>query len=46
MKNTKIQAKQHGLVGWVMNTTRGTVVGVIQGPDDKLELMSVVTVES
>lgn len=38
-QNTKLQAKQHGLVGWVMNTARRTVLGVAQGPEDKLELM-------
>ena len=28
-----------GLVGWVMNTTKGTVIGTIQGPSEKLKLM-------
>lgn len=38
-QGAQTQAQEHGLVGWVMNTGRGTVVGVVQGPADKVELM-------
>ncbi|KAM6311507.1 acylphosphatase-1 [Aegotheles albertisi] len=31
-KNTQKEAKRLGLVGWVQNTSHGTVQGQIQGP--------------
>ncbi|KAL3874445.1 hypothetical protein ACJMK2_037457 [Sinanodonta woodiana] len=33
------EAEQHGLVGWVRNTRRGTVLGIVQGPKDKVHKM-------
>ncbi|XP_074658562.1 acylphosphatase-2-like isoform X1 [Tubulanus polymorphus] len=38
-KYTRKTAQQHGLVGWVMNTSAGTVKGQVQGPEEKLILM-------
>ncbi|BFZ07571.1 hypothetical protein BsWGS_10610 [Bradybaena similaris] len=38
-KHTESQAKKLGLSGWVKNTATGTVVGVIEGPDDKVAIM-------
>ncbi|XP_065829516.1 acylphosphatase-2-like [Oscarella lobularis] len=38
-KNTQETARKLGLVGWVRNTEKGTVVGVIQGPNEKLQKM-------
>ena len=38
-QHTKETAEQYGIVGWVMNTTRGTVQGQIQGPPEKIRLM-------
>ncbi|XP_076321738.1 acylphosphatase-2-like [Tachypleus tridentatus] len=36
---TKDKAKELGLKGWVMNTHRDTVVGTIQGENDKIMVM-------
>ncbi|CAG9460777.1 unnamed protein product [Pedinophyceae sp. YPF-701] len=36
---TKSHAKRLGLVGWVMNTTQGTVVGECQGEGDSCKSM-------
>lgn len=38
-KNTRKQARSHGVVGWVENTPRGTVTGVLQGDTAKVQLM-------
>ncbi|CAG5132514.1 unnamed protein product, partial [Candidula unifasciata] len=38
-KHTESQAKKLGLSGWVKNTSSGTVVGVIEGPEDKVAIM-------
>ncbi|KAK6182293.1 hypothetical protein SNE40_010007 [Patella caerulea] len=38
-KHTKKTAVGHGLVGWVKNTPNKTVVGVVQGPEDKMQIM-------
>ncbi|XP_072032154.1 acylphosphatase-1-like [Amphiura filiformis] len=38
-KFTRDTAKKYGLVGWVKNTGSGTVVGVVQGPEDKVDFM-------
>jgi acylphosphatase len=31
------QAKELGLKGWVQNTSGGTVIGIIQGPNEEIE---------
>ena len=36
-KCTAEEGKQLKLVGWVMNTEQGTVVGQAQGPEDKFK---------
>lgn len=38
-KHTQAQGKLLGLKGWCMNTERGTVVGSMQGPTDKIMKM-------
>jgi acylphosphatase len=38
-KYTQAQAQQLGLVGWVMNTPAGSVVGEMQGPTQKVRDM-------
>lgn len=38
-KHTAINAKKHNCVGWVMNTKRGTVQGVVQGMKRDVESM-------
>ncbi|XP_065908483.1 acylphosphatase-2-like [Dysidea avara] len=38
-KHTEKQANLMALKGWVQNTPRGTVVGVIQGGQDAVESM-------
>lgn len=38
-KHTHKEAESLGLVGWVMNTESGTVVGEAQGPADKVQEM-------
>ncbi|XP_072193350.1 acylphosphatase-1 [Excalfactoria chinensis] len=35
-KYTQSEAKRLGLVGWVQNTSRGTVQGQAQGPADRV----------
>ncbi|XP_028927979.1 acylphosphatase-2 isoform X5 [Ornithorhynchus anatinus] len=37
---TEAEAKKMGLVGWVKNTSQGTVVGQVQGPEEKVNSMS------
>ncbi|KAL3874063.1 hypothetical protein ACJMK2_037127 [Sinanodonta woodiana] len=36
---TKKKARSLGLVGWVENTERGTVVGQVQGPAEQIAAM-------
>ncbi|XP_019867073.2 acylphosphatase-1-like [Aethina tumida] len=36
-KCTQKQAKLLGITGWIKNTSRGTVKGVIEGPTKKIE---------
>ncbi|KAM5165585.1 acylphosphatase-2 [Mantella aurantiaca] len=36
---TENEAKKLGVVGWVKNTRQGTVVGQVQGPEDKVSSM-------
>ncbi|GAB1295885.1 Acylphosphatase-2 [Apodemus speciosus] len=33
---TEGEAKKKGLVGWVKNTSKGTVIGQVQGPEEKV----------
>ena len=39
LQNTRKQARKHGVVGWVENTPRGTVRGLLQGDGAKVKLM-------
>ncbi|KAM6128465.1 acylphosphatase-2 [Pterocles gutturalis] len=36
---TEEEARKLGVVGWVKNTSKGTVTGQIQGPEDKVNAM-------
>ncbi|XP_015712234.1 acylphosphatase-2 [Coturnix japonica] len=36
---TEAEAKKLGVVGWVKNTSQGTVTGQVQGPEDKVNTM-------
>ncbi|XP_054557418.1 acylphosphatase-2 isoform X1 [Talpa occidentalis] len=36
---TEGEAKKIGVVGWVMNTSKGTVTGQVQGPEEKVNSM-------
>ena len=38
-KHTHATAKKLGLVGWVKNTSQGTVKGTLQGPDEPVRKM-------
>ncbi len=38
-KYTEKKGNELGLVGWVQNTPKGTVIGDAQGPVDSLEKM-------
>ncbi|XP_077865749.1 acylphosphatase-1-like isoform X1 [Saccoglossus kowalevskii] len=38
-KYTVRNSKKHGLVGWVQNTSHGTVLGQMQGAADKIKIM-------
>uniref|UniRef100_G3TQN2 acylphosphatase n=1 Tax=Loxodonta africana TaxID=9785 RepID=G3TQN2_LOXAF len=33
------EAKKIGVVGWVKNTGKGTVIGQVQGPEEKVNSM-------
>ncbi|NXK98994.1 ACYP2 protein, partial [Mesembrinibis cayennensis] len=33
------EARKLGVVGWVKNTSKGTVTGQVQGPEDKVNAM-------
>ncbi|XP_074256256.1 acylphosphatase-2 isoform X2 [Saimiri boliviensis] len=37
---TEGEAKKIGVVGWVKNTSKGTVTGQVQGPEDKVNSIS------
>ncbi|GCB64344.1 hypothetical protein scyTo_0007523 [Scyliorhinus torazame] len=39
MEYTGEQARKLGLVGWVKNTSQGTVIGQVQGAVEKVNLM-------
>jgi len=36
LQYTKIEAEKLSLVGWVMNSHDGSVVGTVQGPEEKV----------
>ncbi|XP_069350704.1 acylphosphatase-2 isoform X1 [Eulemur rufifrons] len=36
---TEDEAKKIGVVGWVKNTSKGTVTGQVQGPEEKVNSM-------
>ncbi|XP_043916176.1 acylphosphatase-2 [Protopterus annectens] len=36
---TEDEARKLGVVGWVKNSRQGTVVGQVQGPEDKVVAM-------
>ncbi|XP_057629191.1 acylphosphatase-2 [Chionomys nivalis] len=36
---TEGEAKKMGVVGWVKNTSKGTVMGQVQGPEEKVNSM-------
>ncbi|XP_011805970.1 PREDICTED: acylphosphatase-2 isoform X1 [Colobus angolensis palliatus] len=36
---TEDEARKIGVVGWVKNTSKGTVTGQVQGPEDKVNSM-------
>ncbi|NXR74204.1 ACYP2 protein, partial [Pycnonotus jocosus] len=36
---TEQEAKKLGVVGWVKNTSQGTVTGQVQGPEEKVNEM-------
>ncbi|XP_068927810.1 acylphosphatase-2 isoform X2 [Petaurus breviceps papuanus] len=38
---TEGEAKKIGVVGWVKNTSQGTVKGQVQGPEDKVNSIAV-----
>ncbi|KAG8431165.1 hypothetical protein GDO86_019329 [Hymenochirus boettgeri] len=37
--HTEDEARKLGVVGWVKNTRQGTVVGQVQGPEEKIHSM-------
>ncbi|XP_025210470.1 acylphosphatase-2 isoform X2 [Theropithecus gelada] len=37
---TEDEARKIGVVGWVKNTSKGTVTGQVQGPEDKVNSMN------
>ncbi|KAK2520257.1 Acyp2 [Columba guinea] len=37
---TEEEARKLGVVGWVKNTSQGTVTGQVQGPEDKVNAIS------
>uniref|UniRef100_A0A8C6ZYF9 Acylphosphatase-2 n=1 Tax=Nothoprocta perdicaria TaxID=30464 RepID=A0A8C6ZYF9_NOTPE len=36
---TEAEARKLGVVGWVKNTSKGTVTGQVQGPEEKVSAM-------
>ena len=36
---TEDEARKIGVVGWVKNTSKGTVTGQVQGPEEKVNSM-------
>ncbi|KAM4804630.1 acylphosphatase-2 isoform X1 [Urocitellus parryii] len=41
---TEGEAKKIGVVGWVKNTSKGTVTGQVQGPEDKVNSICISSV--
>ncbi|XP_037065213.1 acylphosphatase-2 [Peromyscus leucopus] len=39
LRYTEGEAKKRGVVGWVKNTSKGTVTGQVQGPEEKVDSM-------
>ncbi|XP_057238043.1 acylphosphatase-2 isoform X1 [Malurus melanocephalus] len=39
---TEQEAKKLGVVGWVKNTSKGTVTGQVQGPEEKVNAMRLI----
>ena len=39
LQHTQAQAKKLGVSGWVQNTPSGTVVGCVEGSEDKVIMM-------
>jgi len=39
LQYTKKEADKLSLVGWVMNSLSGSVVGTVQGPEDRVKEM-------
>ncbi|XP_074845619.1 acylphosphatase-2 isoform X3 [Carettochelys insculpta] len=39
---TEDEARKMGVVGWVKNTRQGTVTGQVQGPEDKVNAITLV----
>ncbi|KAM9655673.1 acylphosphatase-2 isoform 2-T2 [Morphnus guianensis] len=38
---TEEEARKLGVVGWVKNTSQGTVTGQVQGPEDKVNAIAI-----
>ncbi|XP_013927741.1 PREDICTED: acylphosphatase-2-like isoform X1 [Thamnophis sirtalis] len=43
---TEDKARKAGIVGWVKNTRQGTVTGQVQGPEEKVNEINAVQLES
>ncbi|XP_058429109.1 acylphosphatase-2 isoform X1 [Marmota monax] len=43
---TEDEAKKIGVVGWVKNTSKGTVTGQVQGPEDKVNSINSLSSQS
>ncbi|XP_018330831.1 acylphosphatase-1-like [Agrilus planipennis] len=38
-KHTMLECRKLGVKGWVMNTPKGTVIGVLEGEEEKIQRM-------
>uniref|UniRef100_A0A8C3WHD7 Acylphosphatase n=1 Tax=Catagonus wagneri TaxID=51154 RepID=A0A8C3WHD7_9CETA len=43
---TEDEARKIGVVGWVKNTSKGTVTGQVQGPEEKVNSMDLSSPEA
>uniref|UniRef100_A0A673STD4 Acylphosphatase n=1 Tax=Suricata suricatta TaxID=37032 RepID=A0A673STD4_SURSU len=43
---TEDEARKIGVVGWVKNTSKGTVTGQVQGPEEKVNSMDLLALEA